>query len=72
MASTEHVFRICEAYGAGFYWILAHTLAFLGAFFCLLMSAVYDNNLALTGRNNKQNWKVQIGSQSTSPSPMKP
>ena len=49
---------VLEPYGSGMYWIVCHILAFLGAFFCLLMTSMYDQNIAITGGNNKQNPRV--------------
>lgn len=57
---------VLEPYGSGLYWIVCHILAFLGVFLCLLMTSMYDTNIAITGGNNKQNPKVgsqaQLGS----------
>ncbi len=44
--------------GSGLYWIVCHILAFFGVFLCLLMTSMYDTNIAITGGNNKQNPKV--------------
>lgn len=52
--------RLLEAYGSGFYWIAAVTLAFIGTFFGLLLSAAFDSNLGMTGGKNKANYKVNF------------